>query len=37
MVLWLIENHLLMSDIAFKNDTQDPDVIASFTSIANTS
>ena len=37
MVLWLIENHLLMSDIAFKNDPQDPDVIASFTSIANTS
>ena len=36
MVLWLIENHLLMSDIAFKNDPQDPDVIASFTSIANT-
>ena len=36
MVLWLIENHLLMSDIAFKNDSQDPDVIASFTSIANT-
>ena len=36
MALWLIENHLLMSDIAFKNDSQDPDVIASFTSIANT-
>jgi len=36
MALWLIENHLLMSDIAFKNDPQDPDVIASFTSIANT-
>ena len=36
MVLWLIENHLLMSDIAFKNDPQDPDVIASFTSIVNT-
>jgi len=36
MVLWLIENHLLMSDIAFKNDSQDPGVIASFTSIANT-
>jgi len=34
--LWLIENHLLMSDIAFKNDPQDPDVIASFTAIANT-
>ncbi len=36
MALWLIEHHLLMSDIAFKNDPQDPDVIASFTSIANT-
>jgi len=36
MVLWLIEHHLLMSDIAFKNDPQDTDVIASFTSIANT-
>ncbi len=36
MALWLIENHLLMSDIAFKNDPQDPDVIALFTSIANT-
>ena len=36
MALWLIEHHLLMSDIAFKNDPQDPDVIASFTTIANT-
>jgi len=36
LCLWLIENHLLMSDIAFKNDPQDPDVIASFTAIANT-
>ena len=36
MVLWLIEHHLLMSDIAFKNDPQDTDVIASFTSVANT-
>ncbi len=36
MALWLIEHHLLMSDIAFKNDPQDTDVIASFTSIANT-
>ena len=36
MALWLIEHHLLMSDIAFKNDPQDPDVIASFTTAANT-
>ena len=36
LTLWLIENHLLMSDIAFKNDPQDPDIIASFTAVANT-
>ena len=36
LTLWLIENHLLMSDIAFKNDPQDPDTIASFTVVANT-
>jgi [protein-PII] uridylyltransferase len=36
LTLWLIENHLLMSDIAFKNDPQDPDTIASFTAVANT-
>lgn len=35
LCLWLIEHHLLMSDIAFKNDPQDPDVIANFTSTAN--
>mgnify|MGYP001176375370 FL=1 len=36
LCLWLIENHLIMSDIAFKYDTQDPDAIAKFTAIANT-
>ena len=36
LTLWLIENHLLMSDIAFKNDPQDPDTIATFTAVANT-
>ena len=36
LTLWLVENHLAMSDTAFKNDTQSPEAIAKFTSIANT-
>ena len=36
LTLWLVENHLAMSDIAFKNDTQSPEAIAKFTSVANT-
>ena len=33
---WLVEHHLVMSDTAFKNDTQSSEAIAKFTSIANT-
>tara|TARA_B100000963_G_scaffold102276_1_gene88505 strand:+ start:3482 stop:6034 length:2553 start_codon:yes stop_codon:yes gene_type:complete len=36
LTLWLVENHLAMSDTAFKNDTQSPEAIAKFTSVANT-
>ena len=36
LTLWLVEHHLVMSDTAFKNDTQSSEVIAKFTSIANT-
>ena len=36
LTLWLVEHHLVMSDTAFKNDTQSSEAIAKFTSIANT-
>jgi len=36
MILWLIENHLLMSDTAFKKDTTDPEVVANFIQTVNT-
>ena len=37
IILWVIENHLLMSDTAFKSDTTDPGVVANFIQTVNTS
>ncbi len=36
MILWMIENHLLMSETAFKSDTSDPEVIGNFIQTVNT-